>query len=72
VLLLCAGSLIISVLLVLGVKALLPSGMPFQLDASTLAISCFAFLVMSLAGSLFSVWKVARIDALDAIGRTAA
>jgi putative ABC transport system permease protein len=72
VLLLCAGSLIISVMLVLGVKALLPSGMPFQLNASTLAISCGAFLVMSLAGSLFSVWKVARIDALDAIGRTAA
>ncbi|MGO4108460.1 ABC transporter permease [Paenibacillus sp. YAF4_2] len=72
VLLLCAGSLMISVLLVLGVKALLPSGMPFQLDAFTLAVSCGAFLVMSLAGSLFSVWKVARIDALDAIGRTAA
>ncbi|CAM3094321.1 ABC transporter permease [Paenibacillus lupini] len=72
VLFICAGSLIISVLLVLGVKAMLPSGMPFQLDASTLAISCGAFLVMSLAGSLFSVWKVARIDALDAIGRTAA
>lgn len=72
VLFICAGSLMISALLVFAVKAVLPSGMPFQLDASTLAISCGAFLVMSLAGSLFSVWKVARIDALDAIGRTAA
>lgn len=72
VLLLCAGSLTVSVLLVQALEAVLPSGMPFQLPASTLALTSGAFIAMSLAGSLLSVWKVNRINALDAIGRTAA
>ncbi|WP_221469410.1 ABC transporter permease [Cohnella nanjingensis] len=72
VLLLSSGSLVVSVLLVQGMKAVLPSGMPFQLDVTTLASTCGAFIAMSLVGSLFSVWQVTRIDALDAIGRTAA
>ncbi|WP_308636908.1 ABC transporter permease [Paenibacillus silvisoli] len=70
VLLLSAGSLMISVLLVRAMEELLPSGMPFQLPAATLLLTCGAFMAMSLMGSLLSVWKVARIDALDAIGRT--
>lgn len=72
VLLLSSGSLAVSVLLVQAIQAVLPDGMPFQLHVSTLAVTCGAFIAMSLVGSLFSVWKVTRIDALDAIGRTAA
>lgn len=72
VLLLSFGSLVVSVLLVQAMKAVLPSGMPFQLNVTTLASTCGAFIAMSLVGSLFSVWQVTRIDALDAIGRTAA
>lgn len=72
ILLLSVGSLAISVLLVQLFESILPASMPFQLGASTLALTCVLFLAMSLAGSLFSVWKVTRIDALDAIGRTAA
>lgn len=72
VLLLSIGSLIVSILLVQAFEAVLPSGMPFQLNASTLTFTSGAFIGMSLAGSLLSVWKVTRIDALDAIGRTAA
>ncbi|MEC0266785.1 ABC transporter permease [Paenibacillus anseongense] len=72
VLILSVGSLVISVLLVQLFEAILPSSMPFQLGFTTLALTCLSFVVMSLAGSLFSVWKVAKIDALDAIGRTAA
>ncbi|UVI33336.1 ABC transporter permease [Paenibacillus spongiae] len=71
VLVLSVGSLAISVLLVKLFEAILPSSMPFQLSFSTLAMTCLSFILMSLAGSLFSVWKVAKIDALDAIGRTA-
>ncbi|RAP74214.1 ABC transporter permease [Paenibacillus montanisoli] len=71
VLFLSAGSLMISVLLVQAVEALLPSGMPFRLPASTLALTCGSFIVMSLIGSLLSVWKVIRVDPLDAIGRSA-
>lgn len=72
ILLLSVGSLAISVLLVRLFESVLPASMPFQLGASTLTLTCVLFLAMSLAGSLFSVWKVTRIDALDAIGRTAA
>lgn len=72
VLVLSVGSLVISVLLVQLFEAVLPSSMPFQLSFTTLALTCLSFVIMSLAGSLFSVWKVAKIDALDAIGRTAA
>ncbi|MGO4546749.1 ABC transporter permease [Paenibacillus sp. 2TAB23] len=72
VLVLSIGSLVISVLLVQLFEIMLPSSLPFQLGFTTLAITCLSFVIMSLAGSLFSVWKVARIDALDAIGRTAA
>lgn len=72
VLLLTAGSLLVSVLFVQAIEEVLPSGLPFRLHASTLALTSGAFIAMSVAGSLLSVWKVTRIDALDAIGRTAA
>ncbi|WP_440117741.1 ABC transporter permease [Paenibacillus sp. QZ-Y1] len=72
VLILSVGSLVISVLLVQLFESILPASMPFQLDLSTLALTCVLFVMMSMAGSLFSVWKVAKIDALDAIVRTAA
>lgn len=72
VMLLSVGSLVISVLLVRLFESVLPASMPFELGLSTLALTCVLFILMSMAGSLFSVWKVTKIDALDAIGRTAA
>ncbi|WFR62336.1 ABC transporter permease [Paenibacillus amylolyticus] len=72
VLVLSVGSLVISVLLVRLFESILPASMPFQLGLSTLALTCVLFILISVAGSLFSVWKVTKIDALDAIGRTAA
>ncbi|ARU60797.1 ABC transporter permease [Tumebacillus avium] len=72
VLVLSVGSLVLSVLLVQLFEVVLPESMPFQLGVSTLVMTCLSFVAMSLAGSLFSVWKVAKIDALDAIGRASA
>ncbi|WP_145945975.1 ABC transporter permease [Paenibacillus sp. Y412MC10] len=72
VLLLSVFSLAVSIFLVKVLEMALPGTMPFQLGADMLALTCAAFIAMSLAGSLFSVWKVARIEALDAIGRAAA
>lgn len=72
VLVLSLGSLAVSVVLVQLFEAVLPPSMPFQLGLTTMLLTCLSFVAMSLAGSLFSVWKVARVDALDAIGRTAA
>lgn len=72
VLVLSVGSLALSILIVQLFKAVLPDSMPFQLGWLTMVITSVSFIVMSLGGSLFSVWKVTKIDALDAIGRTAA
>ncbi|WP_407871707.1 ABC transporter permease [Paenibacillus sp. P36] len=72
VLVLSIGSLVISILFIQLFKAVIPSSMPFQLGFSTLAITSLSFMAMSLVGSLISVWKIVKIDALDAIGRTAA
>ncbi|MGG1517183.1 ABC transporter permease [Paenibacillus oryzisoli] len=72
VLVLAIGSLAISCAVVLALAAVLPSGMPFQLTGATLTFTCLAFILMSVLGSLLSVWQVVRVDALDAIGRSAA
>ncbi|CAM3276514.1 MULTISPECIES: ABC transporter permease [Saccharibacillus] len=69
---LSAGSLAISVGLVLILKSILPAAMPFALGAGTIALSCGLFLGVALLGGLVSVVKVARTDALDAIGRAGA
>ncbi|GGG72413.1 ABC transporter permease [Paenibacillus radicis (ex Gao et al. 2016)] len=72
VLLLSIGSLAVSLGLIRIVYAVLPASMPFQLDSSTVLLSCSLFIVTAVLGSLLSVYKVSRTDALDAIGRTAA
>ncbi|ASS64826.1 MULTISPECIES: ABC transporter permease [unclassified Paenibacillus] len=71
VLLLAAASLTGSLLLIWGMRAAMPATVPFQLDAGTTAFTCGLFLLTSIVGSLLSVIKVARTDALDAIGRSA-
>ncbi|GAA3409011.1 ABC transporter permease [Paenibacillus hodogayensis] len=62
-------SLAASLLLVLGMSMALPESMPFRLEPLTIAGTSVLFVAMSLVGSLISVARVARIDALEAIGR---
>lgn len=69
VLILTVSSLVVSIGLTYVMANLLPSSMPFYLNPA-LIIGCSAlFLVVSLAGSLISLYKVKKIDAVDAIGR---
>ena len=70
VLLLSVVSLCISLLLTLGMNMSLPETMPFKLDGSTMVLTSCLFVGMSLLGSLISVARVVKIDALEAIGRT--
>ncbi|BBI30840.1 ABC transporter permease [Cohnella abietis] len=72
VLVLSIGSQLISLLLIKILSMALPESLPFKLDTSTIIFTCSLLVAMSLAGSLLSVIKVARTDALDAIGRAAA
>ncbi|TCP22327.1 putative ABC transport system permease protein [Scopulibacillus darangshiensis] len=69
VLLLTIASLIISIALTYGVAFILPSSMPFDLSPQ-LVLGCSGlFLVVSVIGSLLSLYRVAKIDAIEAIGR---
>ncbi|KWX69721.1 ABC transporter permease [Paenibacillus jilunlii] len=72
VLILSVASLAVSLLLTFGMNMGLPDSMPFQLEGQTILLTCMLFVGMSLLGSLISVARVARVDALEAIGRAGA
>lgn len=72
VMILAITSLCISLLLTFGMTKVLPDSMPFQLEPSTIVLTSCLFIGMSLLGSLISVAKVAKVDALEAIGRAGA
>ena len=60
---------IFSSLLVYGMSQVIPEGMPFRTSPTLVLGTAALFLVLNLLGSLLSVNKVAKIDALEAIGR---
>ncbi|WP_042202154.1 ABC transporter permease [Paenibacillus camerounensis] len=72
VLILSVASLAVSLLLTFGMNMGLPDTMPFQLERSTILLTCVLFIGMSLLGALISVVRVAKVDALEAIGRAGA
>lgn len=61
-------SLLIGNLLTYGVAALLPESMPFNLTPITALASSLLFLAVALIGSLLSLYRVAKVDAIEAIG----
>lgn len=65
-------SLSLSLLLIWGMYMILPASMPFTLNTSDVVTSCILLLLMSLLGAVISVFRVAKIDALEAIGRVGA
>lgn len=58
-----------SSLLVYGMTQVIPEGMPFRTSPTIVFGTAVLFLVLNLLGSLLSVYKVAKTDALVAIGR---
>lgn len=64
-------SLVISIGLTYGISLVLPSSMPFDLSPQLVATCSGLFLAVSVIGSLLSLYQVAKIDALEAIGRAA-
>lgn len=72
VMILSVTSICLSLLLTFGMNKVLPETMPFQLEPSTMLLTSCLFVGMSLLGSLISVAKVAKVDALEAIGRAGA
>lgn len=62
-------SLAFSILCIAGMAQMLPPEMPFDLSVSLITFTGALFLSLNLIGSLFSVYKVSKVDALEAIGR---
>ena len=64
-------SLIISIVFTYGLLYLLPSSMPFDISYQLVITCSVLFLSVAIIGSLVSLYRVAKVDALDAIGRVA-
>ncbi|MBA9026165.1 ABC transporter permease [Peribacillus huizhouensis] len=62
-------SLLISISLTIGVSFILPDSMPFNLSTSLVFGCSILFLVVSMIGALLSLYRVSKIDAIEAIGR---
>ncbi|AOH53148.1 ABC transporter permease [Peribacillus muralis] len=69
VMLLAVVCIVISVALTYGVTLIMPEGMPFELRPDLVIKYSLLLLVVSALGSILSLYRVAKIDALDAIGR---
>ncbi|MFJ7754246.1 ABC transporter permease [Peribacillus muralis] len=69
VMLLAVVCIVISVALTYGVTLIMPEGMPFELRPDLVIKYSLLLLVVSALGSMLSLYRVAKIDALDAIGR---
>ncbi|ANS75381.1 ABC transporter permease [Paenibacillus yonginensis] len=69
--LLSVVSVAVGLALTWGMALALPSGMPFMLEPGVMAGTALLMIVVSAAGALVSALRVAKIDALDAIGRVA-
>lgn len=63
-------SLLIGNGLTYGTAAILPASMPFKLTGTTALLSSILFLAVALIGALLSLYKVAKVDAIEAIGGT--
>ncbi|MBO1513751.1 ABC transporter permease [Metabacillus bambusae] len=71
ILLLTIMSLLISIALTYSVAVILPSSMPFELTPKLVLGCSLLFIFVSVIGSLLSLFRVVKIDALEAIGRAA-
>lgn len=69
VMLLAVTCIAISVALTYGVTLIMPEGMPFELSADLVIKYSVLLLAVSVLGSLLSLYRVAKIDAIEAIGR---
>ncbi|WP_410771173.1 ABC transporter permease [Fontibacillus sp. BL9] len=64
-------SLAIGIALTYGVSFILPDSMPFELNLKLVGGSSLLFLAVAVIGSLLSLLRVAKVDAMEAIGRAA-
>lgn len=61
-------ALIVGIGLIFGVQAILPASMPFLLTTTMIVQYAIIFIVISVLGTLISLYQVLKVDALEAIG----
>ncbi|MBB3072553.1 putative ABC transport system permease protein [Paenibacillus baekrokdamisoli] len=69
VLLLAIVAVAISIGLTFGVSAILPESMPFELGSDVLSQYSGLLILVSIVGALLSLNRIAKVDAIEAIGR---
>jgi len=69
VLLLAIVAVAISIGLTFGVSAILPESMPFELGVNILSQYSGLLILVSIIGALLSLNRIAKVDAIEAIGR---
>jgi len=69
VFLLAVAAVAISMGLTFGVSALLPESMPFELGMNVLSQYSGLLILVSMLGALLSLKRIAKVDAIEAIGR---
>ncbi|MBG9791226.1 ABC transporter permease [Paenibacillus dendritiformis] len=69
VLLLAVVAVAISIGLTFGLSLILPASMPFELGGGVLASYSGLLVLVSAAGALLSLRRIAQVDAMEAIGR---
>ncbi|MBN9390508.1 MAG: ABC transporter permease [Chloroflexi bacterium] len=69
VILLAAAGVVVGALLTFGVAAIMPASVPFSLDSAIVLGYGVLLVAVALVGTLLSLWRIARIDPLLAIGR---
>ncbi|NIK76475.1 putative ABC transport system permease protein [Paenibacillus castaneae] len=69
VLLLAIVAVAISIGLTFGVSAILPESMPFELGTDILSQYSGLLILVSIIGALLSLNRIAKVDAIEAIGR---
>ncbi|MBC1605601.1 ABC transporter permease [Listeria rocourtiae] len=67
VLLISVVSIGISIAATAGLSMIMPDAMPFRLTGLTMALYSGLFFAVAVIGSLLSLIKIAKVDALDAI-----
>jgi putative ABC transport system permease protein len=69
VLMLTALGIMLGALLSYAVAAIIPAAVPFALDTKLVAVYGGVLLLVALIGTLLSLFQIAKVDALVAIGR---
>ena len=64
-----AVALVFAVALLMAAKAGTSSGLPLTIEPRHLITSTIIIVVLSLLGVAFSIWRVLRIDPVEAVSR---